>query len=504
VAIGTKATLQSLFGGQFMEYALAHLSDDAEREGLKKDHTAVLDAIHGLLPQANGDSSTGTVLTTYSRELKQAIKVMVVPNKASRHNTPVRGDSVARMVKELNKLHQDDAAAISVRIYAFLPSVDDISKDSMALSVGCAIARSFPKYTAKTNKGTPLHVRVQFMATGYTIEPVVLQRIQHIADGVRDAAALVDRPPNDLHCGTYVDHATQMVKDLQSDAVSMEVIRGEDLKKQGYGGIYSVGMAAENPPALVVLKYRPKSPAGSIPHYAWVGKGIVYDTGGLSIKTSAFMPGMKRDMGGSAAICHAFAAAVKCKAEKNITALLCMAENSVDERSMRPDDVITLKSGKTCEVNNTDAEGRLVLADGVNYASKMDPVPNVICDMATLTGASGITCGHLHACVMSNSERLEKKVVKAGRECGDLTHPILYAPEVLNAEFNSVVADFKNSVKDRSNAQASCAGHFVGRNIADEYAGEWLHIDMAFPSHTKYDERATGYGVALLMQTFVL
>jgi probable aminopeptidase NPEPL1 len=159
---------------------------------------------------------------------------------------------------------------------------------------------------------------------------------------------------------------------------------------------------------------------------------------------------------------------------------------------------LQLFSGKTVEINNTDAEGRLVLGDGVAHASKMlSPVPDLIVDMATLTGAQLVTTGKRHAAVQSNSADAEARAVAAGMRSGDLTFPILYCPEFHRAEFASKVADMKNSVKDRMNAQASCAGAFVGEHLDAAYEGSWLHVDMAGPATR--EERGTGYGTGLLL-----
>lgn len=141
-------------------------------------------------------------------------------------------------------------------------------------------------------------------------------------------------------------------------ATSMSVIRGEDLKSGGFGGLWGVGKAAAHPPALVVLEYNPTA-SSETPSVCLVGKGIVYDTGGLSLKTPASMPGMKRDMGGAAAVLGAFRSIAMAGGPTRVAALLCLAENSVSSVAMRPDDILHMYSGKTVEVNNTDAEGRL-------------------------------------------------------------------------------------------------------------------------------------------------
>ena len=207
------------------------------------------------------------------------------------------------------------------------------------------------------------------------------------------------------------------------------------------------------------------------------------------------MPGMKMDMAGAAAVLAAFEAAVQLGLDKRLTAILCIAENAVGPNATRPDDILTMYSGKTVEVNNTDAEGRLVLADGVAWASKHRS-PDIIVDMATLTGAQAAATGKRHAALYCNDDALEQEAVEAGRRSGDLAHPLPYCPEFFRKEFNSLVADMKNSVKDRGNAQSSCAGQFVGNHL-DKYTGKWLHIDMAAPA--KRNGRGTGYGVGLLL-----
>jgi probable aminopeptidase NPEPL1 len=154
-------------------------------------------------------------------------------------------------------------------------------------------------------------------------------------------------------------------------------------------------------------------------------------------------------------------------------------------------------SKKTVEVNNIDAEGRLVLADGCSYAHQ-HLNPRCIIDMATLTGAQGVATGKRHGAIYTNDEGLELSAVASGKASGDLVHPMPYCPEFFAREFDSDCADMTNSVADRSNAQVSCAAQFVGNHIEGflDNGGKWLHIDMAYPVHA--GERATGYGVALL------
>jgi len=311
--------------------------------------------------------------------------------------------------------------------------------------------------------------------------------------GIRLAARIVDTPCNEMNVSHFIEEIKIVASNL---SLTPTIIRDEELKNRGFGGIYGVGKASNVPPALVILSHQPEGASETI---AFVGKGIVYDTGGLSIKGKTNMPGMKRDCGGAAAILGAFYGAVKGGFKQNLHAIFCLAENSVGPNATRPDDIHTLYSGRTVEINNTDAEGRLVLADGVAYAQK-DLKANIILDMATLTGAQAIATGKYHGAVLTNNEEWEVKALEAGRKSGDLLAPIVYCPELHFSEFASAIADMKNSVADRNNAQSSCAGLFIAAHIGFDFPGVWMHVDMATPVHC--GERATGYGVALLLSLF--
>ncbi|XP_011191822.1 probable aminopeptidase NPEPL1 isoform X1 [Zeugodacus cucurbitae] len=434
--------------------------------------------------------------------------VAAVPLKCSRHNTPSRSHAITRLVRT-HIMHANEENVVIVCDRADL------------FASACAVARAFPLYSRKTCGGQsksenysqdevmdndesydsvrPI-INVEFIiiekdgqVCEASLESTDILCIEEAARAIRLAARIVDMPCNEMNVSHFVKEAEIIAKEL---CIKPTVIRGEELRERGFGGIYGVGKAAAVPPALVVLSYEPKGAHDTI---ALVGKGIVYDTGGLSIKGKTAMPGMKRDCGGAAAILGAFYAAIKCGFKENLHAVLCLAENAVGPNATRPDDVHTLYSGRTVEINNTDAEGRLVLADGVSYAHK-DLKANIILDMATLTGAQGIATGKLHGAILTNTEEWETKALEAGRRSGDLLAPIIYLPEFHFSEFASAIADMKNSVADRNNAQPSCAGLFVGAHLGFDYPGVWMHVDMATPVST--GERATGYGVALLLTLF--
>ncbi|XP_075702888.1 putative aminopeptidase NPEPL1 [Rhinoderma darwinii] len=412
--------------------------------------------------------------------------VAALPSRVSRHNSPSAAHFITRLIR--NCLPAGTARCVLM-----------VCERSEVFASACAIARAFPLFTRRSSasrRAEKKSIAVEFLFIGQNngpMEVTTLKCLESATEGVRLAARIVDTPCNEMNTDHFIAEIAAVGKEL---GITPRIIRDEELKERGFGGIYGVGKAAEHPPALVILSHTPEGATQTI---AWVGKGIVYDTGGLSIKGKTTMPGMKRDCGGAAAVLGAFKAAVKQGFKDNLHALFCLAENSVGPNATRPDDIHLLYSGKTVEINNTDAEGRLVLADGVSYACK-DLNADIILDMATLTGAQGIATGKYHAAVLTNSEEWEMACVKAGRKCGDLVHPLVYCPELHFNEFSSAVADMKNSVADRENAQSSCAGLFIASHIGFDWPGVWVHVDIASPVHA--GERATGFGVALLLSLF--
>ncbi|XP_032875278.1 probable aminopeptidase NPEPL1 isoform X1 [Amblyraja radiata] len=422
---------------------------------------------------------------TCSLWLKHAF-VAALPAKVSRHNSPSSAQFLTRLI--CNSLTgKTDQCIVLVCEYA----------DVFALA--CALARAFPLFTRRTGldkREDKLTVTVQFILVGENTEPLcesTLACLSNVAEGIRLAARIVDMPCCEMNTDDFLVEINLVGSEL---GIIPTIIRGEELNHKGFGGIYGVGKAAMNPPALAILSHTPEDATQTI---AWVGKGIVYDTGGLSIKSKTHMPGMKRDCGGAAAVLGAFRAAVKQGFKENLHALFCLAENAVGAKATRPDDIHRLYSGKTVEINNTDAEGRLVLADGVCYACK-DLKADIILDIATLTGAQGIVAGKYHAGLLTNNEEWERACVKAGQNSGDLLYPMVYCPELHFSEFTSAVADMKNFVSDRANAASSCAGLFIQAHIGFDWPGVWVHIDMASTVHS--GARATGYGVALLLALF--
>lgn len=421
--------------------------------------------------------NTGRRVGTWREGTPSRVMAGVLPEACSRHNTPSRAWAVPGLVQ----------GALAKGTTAIVALLDDAEH---ALALTLAVARAVPSFTASSN---PTEREVLLLLLGPDGVPVeTLEPLRAAADAVRFAADLVDQPPDRLTTTRFVELAHEVAE--RHANVRITVIRGEELAEQGLGGLHAVGRAAEHPPALVILDLQAPPDA---PAVGWIGKGIVYDTGGLSLKPKASMPGMKTDMGGAAAVLAAFDAVARLGTPIRLTAALCIAENAVGPGALRNDDILTLYSGRTVEVNNTDAEGRLVLADGAAWVAKHRE-PAVLVDLATLTGAQLVATGKRTAAVYANDEDLETEAVRAGRTSGDLVHPLPYVPEFFKREFSSQVADMRNSVKDRSNAQSSCAAQFIGDHLeAVRYGGRWLHVDMAGPA--VHAGRGTGFGVGLLL-----
>mmetsp|Transcript_29465 Transcript_29465/g.71644 ORF Transcript_29465/g.71644 Transcript_29465/m.71644 type:complete len:500 (-) Transcript_29465:98-1597(-) len=428
---------------------------------------------------------TGSKKTTFHPmgEGLQSITLVMLPDTSHRYTHPMRIDCLTSQV---------NGVPGGTEVVVGCGSAGDPAVEAAAV----AIAKTRPTFSMKQGSSQEEDVTVSFVMNGSEPNGSQVDGLQHLVDSIRLAQALVDAHPELLNPDSYVEVVRE---DLNGVAgVEIEVIDGPELKQKGLGGLHAVGRAAPNQPKLVILTHTPIGVDPGAPALAFCGKGITYDTGGLALKSRDGMCSMKTDMGGSAACFAAFAALAKTGGVpgRKLHCLLCLAENSIGSAAFRNDDILTMYSGLTVEINNTDAEGRLVLGDGVAYIGKHLNV-DTIWDMATLTGAQGVAVGRHYGALVCNDDDLEQAMVKTGKGCGELCHPLPFAPEILLSEFNSKVADLKNSVKNRSNCQVSCAGLFIWRHLdATGYKGKWCHIDMA--SCSKFDDRATGYGAALL------
>ncbi|WP_439691409.1 leucyl aminopeptidase [Curtobacterium sp. SP.BCo] len=299
-----------------------------------------------------------------------------------------------------------------------------------------------------------------------------------VADAATLVRDLVNTAAGDLGPADVADVARAQAEGLP---LTVEVLDETALEEQGFGGILGVGRGSERPPRLVVVRYEP---AGASKHLALVGKGITFDSGGLSLKPAGSMLGMKTDMTGAATVLAATVAAARLGLDVRVSAWLCLAENMPSGSATRPGDVLTLKNGKTVEVTNTDAEGRLVLGDGMAAASLEQP--DAIVDVATLTGAQVVALGDRTTGLMGSDDLVAR--VRAVAE--SVAEPIwpMPLPEELDARLASEVADMVNATVGNPAGGMLLAGKFLERFVGEGI--EWAHLDIAGPSENK----GGGYG----------
>lgn len=410
--------------------------------------------------------------------LQRPVRRLVVgalPQRLSRHNTPTRRDAIFELTRK-----------VGLEGRATVLAVLDETEHQLAALAG--IASAHPIYDRHAETSWPDELRLACVSGDGTFLPSPAP-VQFALNEVRATAALVDTPAEEMTTTAMTAAATRVVEEI--DGVQARILEGDELLDHGLTALHAVGRAATHPPRLVVLDTGPRGNGDTV---ALVGKGIVYDTGGLHLKGRGAMDLMKCDMGGAAAVLGAFRLLARENLDSRVYCILALAENAIGPTAYRPGDIVRTHAGRTIEINNTDAEGRLVLADGLSYAARVLDA-KVLIDAATLTGAQMISTGHRHAAVVSNDEALERLSVTAGSITGEMCHPMLFAPEFYQREFASKVADMKNSVKDRSNAQSSCAAQFLWRQI-DDCDVRWLHVDLAGPAFR--EERGTGFGTLLL------
>ena len=304
---------------------------------------------------------------------------------------------------------------------------------------------------------------------------------------------LINTPPADKRPPALADRVAELLSDSR---VGVKIHDEQALAEGGFGGILGVGRGSSEPPRLVELTYEPDGAQGSV---VLVGKGITFDSGGLSLKPSASMATMKSDMSGAAAVAGAMSVLAALDVKVKVTGLLALAENMPSGEATRVSDVLTHRGGKTVEVMNTDAEGRLVLGDALAYG--VESQPDAIIDLATLTGAQIVALGNKISAVMGTDQALLDEVQNAAKTAGEKVWP-LPLPDEYADHIKSEVADIKNIGKPMQ------AGTIIGGLYLKNFVGEtpWVHIDIAGPAFTEEGDAyytpkgGTGVGVRTLLE----
>jgi leucyl aminopeptidase len=320
--------------------------------------------------------------------------------------------------------------------------------------------------TEKQNNKAVEHFTVAAAEGGAELEAAV-KRGQIIAESQNLTRELVNEPANRLTPGLLAERARQMAAE---QGLECEVLDQDRMRQLGMGSLLGVAMGSAEPPALIVLRYRPESPKGAA-HLGLVGKGVTFDTGGISIKPADGMEKMKYDMAGGAAMIGAMLALAQLKPEIPVTALIPAVENMPGDRAQRPGDIVTSMCGKTIEVINTDAEGRLILADALCYARKLGCTHMV--DAATLTGAIVVALGHIYVGAFTNSDELLERLLDSAKAAGE---KMWHMP--LEDDYKDYL---KSAFADLPNVGGRWGGAVTAALFLREFADPtpWVHLDIA-------------------------
>ena len=357
------------------------------------------------------------------------------------------------------------ASAGSETVALALPASSE--EKARAVALGAALgAYSFGGYRGDDAQRSPVSSVLLLVDDPKTVD---LESVEILAQAVSLARDLVNTPPSTLGPVEFADRAVAVASEL---GLAFEVLHKPELESGGYGGLLGVGKGSTRDPRLVRIDYTHPDATTTL---SLVGKGITFDSGGLSLKPGKSMETMKMDMAGAAAVLAAVSAVARLKLAVNVTGWLACAENMPSGEALRPSDVITQYGGTTVEVMNTDAEGRLVLADAIARSS--EDHPDVIVDVATLTGAVISALGGRTIGVMGNDDELRDQLVALAGEQGELAWP-LPMPEHLLPSMESKVADLSNI--GEPNGGALSAGLFLKRFVGEDI--RWAHLDIAGPA----------------------
>jgi leucyl aminopeptidase len=409
------------------------------------------------------------------------------------------GDAAALGSQEWMKLGGAAASKLNsasqVTLILDLEGSEVSAENAANFALGATLrSYSFDKYKTKKADGENAKPHKLTKLTIQCSDPSGAKRAfagkQGLADGVSLARDLVNEPANIL--GTL--EFTAAAKGLEKLGVAVEILGEKEMKKLGMGALLGVAQGSARPPRLVIMRWN----GGKLKDkpIAFVGKGVVFDSGGVSIKPAGGMEDMKGDMGGAAAVTGLMHALASRKAKANVIGMIGLVENMVDGNAQRPGDIVTSMSGQTIEVLNTDAEGRLVLADALHYCNTRFK-PAFMIDLATLTGAILVALAQEYAGLFSNNDELAGRLYEAGMATGE---KVWRMP--MGAEYDKLI-DSKNA--DMKNIGGRNGGSITAAQFLKRFVGDtpWAHLDIAgtamgSPSSDINSSWASGYGVRLL------
>ena len=360
------------------------------------------------------------------------------------------------------------------------PSLREVSAVAEGAALGAYAFTEFRGSTKAEFKSPLKTITVHSKHASTSEAKATVKRAEIIAKYTFLVRDLINTPPSHLTPDSFTKKLSAAVKTAggAKSGLKIQIWDEKQLKSQGFGGIIGVGQGSANPPRLLHISYTPKGAPKK--RYAFVGKGITFDTGGLALKPAAGMEAMKSDMSGAAAVTAAAIAIAELKLPVAIECWAPLAENMPSDTATRPSDIITIFGGKTVEVLNPDAEGRLILADGLMKAQNSKNKLDGIIDVATLTGAQVVALGTRTSAVMTNNPEFSETFMKVTSISGEQFWP-MPLPEELRASLDSPVADLAN-IGDRMGGML-VAGLFLKEFVQPELP--WLHLDIAGPAYNE-------------------
>ncbi|WP_188235651.1 leucyl aminopeptidase [Sphingopyxis sp. LK2115] len=461
------------------------VSADVVAFPVRKGEAEALGALLGAAAaQARFDGSAGSIAETAALDGEQAKRLLLVGiGEGSEHDLERGGAALTA------KLQTSGATEVHVDFAGTGPSDAD---DVLAFAMGARL-RNWRLDTYRTrlaDKAKP-SLNTVIIASPHGDLSARWAANEAIAEGVAFTQTLVAEPPNILYPESFVERC-QHLADL---GVELEVLDERQMKALGMGALLGVAQGSTRPPRLLAMRWNGGNP-GDAP-VVFIGKGVTFDTGGISLKPGPGMDMMKWDMGGAGAVAGAMKAIAGRKAKANVVGVVGLVENMPDGNAMRPGDIVTTMSGQTVEVLNTDAEGRLVLCDAISWAQKTY-APRVIVDLATLTGAMVISLGHEYAGLFANDDTLAADLIAAGEASNNKLWRFPLSP-AYDKLIDSPIADMKN-IGPREGGSITAA-QFLKRFVDEGVA--WAHLDIAGMAWADkdgpvYAKGATGYGVRLL------
>jgi len=391
------------------------------------------------------------------------------------------------------KLGEFKATSATIFV-AWGPNVAPLNGEIADLALGTQLrGYTFDRYKTKKpdEDGEPKATRITISVEGFAAAKKAYATRKALAEGVNLARDLVIEPPNVLFPEAFADRA----KKLEKLGVEIDILTEKEMKKLGFGALLGVAQGSSRPPRVVIFRWNGAKSKSEAP-IAFIGKGVTFDTGGISIKPAAGMEDMKGDMAGAACVTGLMHTLASRKARVNVVGAIGLVENMPDGNAQRPGDIVTSLSGQTIEIINTDAEGRLVLADVVWYVAETYK-PKFMIDLATLTGAILVSLGKTYAGLFSNADELSAQLAKAGEATGELVWRMPMGPDY-DKLIDSQFADMKNT-GGRFGGSITAA-HFIKRFTKDV---PWAHLDIAgtgmdSPQTEINKVWASGWGVRLL------